>query len=472
LRRDLLLAVAAVAAFGAGLRSSFHLDDYSILSNPVLTSSEGWWRVWGIAQTRPLTYFTFWFDYQIWGENPAGYHLLSLVLHVAAVLLLARVLPDTLSTFGAALFAVHPLQAEAVLYVFARASVLMTVFCLLSWSSWRRGRVWWAVGWFAVALLAKEECVAFPLFLWLLARTEDSGPRQPKALFTMLALAVLTGVRVAWVASTTAGSGAGMQAGISPVEYLAAQGYVVLRYLQLLVVPVGFSFDPQVHRLVWGWLIVAAIVVLAWRLRLYWVLGGLLLLLPTSSILPAADLSADRRMYLPMIAFAPALALVLRRLALPAVVALLVLSIARTQVWSTEQSLWTEAHAKAPSHIRPRIHLARASEPQRAIDLLVGAKEIAPEDPQVASELGRAYLAFGRPDLALAEFGRVLALQPGDAKALNNRGAALLGLGQVEAARSDFEAAIRADTCLVNAYENLRRTGRDAPLPPECPRPR
>ena len=64
MRNRLLLIGAALAAFGASLLSGFHFDDYAIFSDPALTSPDGWLRVWGPGQTRPLTYLTFWLNYQ------------------------------------------------------------------------------------------------------------------------------------------------------------------------------------------------------------------------------------------------------------------------------------------------------------------------------------------------------------------------------------------------------------------------
>ena len=43
-------------------------------------------------QTRPLTYFTFWVNYQLGGRNPVGYHIVNIALHLLAVWLLWRTL--------------------------------------------------------------------------------------------------------------------------------------------------------------------------------------------------------------------------------------------------------------------------------------------------------------------------------------------------------------------------------------------
>jgi hypothetical protein len=79
------LLVLAFLAFGMGLFGTFILDDYAIFSDPVLTWPSGWWEVWRLGQTRPLTYFTFWLNYQAGGTEPLGYHAINLVLHLCAV---------------------------------------------------------------------------------------------------------------------------------------------------------------------------------------------------------------------------------------------------------------------------------------------------------------------------------------------------------------------------------------------------
>src|SRR5215469_12020676 len=103
MRARLVLLAAALAAFGASLGSGFHFDDYAIFSP-------------GGRETRPLTFLTFWLNRQLGGDNPAGFHTLNLALHLAAVLLLyeclRRLIPPRPALIAAAIFAVHPIQAE------------------------------------------------------------------------------------------------------------------------------------------------------------------------------------------------------------------------------------------------------------------------------------------------------------------------------------------------------------------------
>ena len=480
MRARLLLLAGALAAFGASLGSGFHFDDYAIFSDPALGAANGWLQVWAPRQTRPLTYFTFWLNRQIGGGDPLGYHLFNLALHLGAAALawacLRRLLPERPALIAAALFAIHPIQSEAVDYVWARGILLAALLCFASLWNWLEGRRWAAVAWFAAALLAKEECAAFPLFLAWIEYRRGAASKAPRAwgpIAAMLVLALAAGARVIYAIAVTPGAPAGLHAGISPVTYLLAQGHVILRYLQLAILPWGFTIDPAVSTARWpgvaGWLVLAVALVLAWRKApasiFTWIVAGFLLLLPSSSIFPAADLAADRRMYLPMFAFAAALALALDRVPFNAVLAvvgviLMGLSVQRTIVWMSDQSLWREAMERAPEKTRPKIQLARALPASQALELLNRARLAAPHDPAIAAETGKILLSEGQPDAALDEFGRALALDPANPQYLNNRGVALQALGQTEAARADFVRALQLAPDLAEARENL------AKLPP------
>ncbi len=480
------MVLLASIAFGGAAAGSFHLDDYSLFLNPDITNAGGWWRLWAPLQTRPLTNLTYWLNYQIDGRDAAGYQLVDLALHLTAVLLLFDALKRLMSAqaalIAAAIFAVHPLQAEAVNYIFARGTLLATVLCLVSLSAWLRGKRWAAVAWFAAALLAKEECVAFPAFLLLLHWAKRREREELEAIAAMFGLSMAAGLRAMAAAAWTPGSGAGAGASVTVWSYALAQGTVIPRYLRLTLLPWGFTVDPEIRVpeswiAALGWAAVVGTCILAWRWSRnvgpgFWFLSGIVLLLPSSSVFPATDLAADRRMYLPMTAFAAALGLLLekvdRRAVWTGLAVLAALGVQRTMVWHSEQSLWTDAVAKAPGKLRPKLQLARALPPERALPLLEEAKTIAPEDPSPASEEGRIYLAGGDPARALAQFGEALALEPRNAEALNNRGVALLALGQKEAARQDFERALAIDGCEYNALVNLRKMGVATRIPPGC----
>lgn len=477
-----ILPLAALA-FGASLSAPFYLDDFALAQDPSITAPSGWLDCLAPAQTRPLTWLSFWVNYQAGGANPAGYHAVNLLLHLANVTLawlaLRSLLPAHAVTAATAIFALHPLQTEAVSYVFARATLLMALFCLLSLWDWGRRNHWRAVLWFAFALLAKEECVAFPLLLAMLHLSAPRETRERGPIAAMLGLSLIFGARVLWISAATQGSGAGAQAGVAPLDYLSVQGLAILRYLRLLVMPVGFSFESplRLEPAWWAWLPIALSAYFAARRFVqaregFWWLAALLLLAPSSSILPAMDLSADRRMYLPLLAIGAMAGLRIGQrpnwvtYGFGAVLTLG--SVLQSQVWREPRALWQQAIAHAPDKVRPRVQLARLLPPQEALRLLDETQSFAPGDANVASERGRILLESGNPQLALGEFGRALALAPNDPRMVNNRGVALSRLGQTEAARADFERALQMEPCFFDALWNLRRLGHARQPPAGC----
>ncbi|MBM3811258.1 MAG: tetratricopeptide repeat protein [Acidimicrobiia bacterium] len=457
-RQAWLVAAVVVGLYGGLVAAPFAYDDHGLP---------------GSGLTRPLTYWSFLGNAAL-DEGPAGYHAVNIALHLACSLLLfavlRRLVPEA-ALVAALLFAVHPLSVEPVAYVFARGTPLAAMFCLVALLLWVKGRHWWAVGAFALALLGKEECAAFPAFLAMLHLSVSRNVKERWPIAAMFALAVAAVGRVAVVASMTEGSGAGAQAGVGWWEYFLTQGTVIPRYLRMLAAPYGLSVDPPVvvstGWMSWaGWLGVlgacaAAACCFDKAREGFWFLGGMVLLLPTSSIFPAADLAADRRMYLPMVAFSVLCAMLVkkRQLGFACVAVLAVVSYQRTQVWKSERALWEDALEKAPGKPRPRLQLARVSEPARALQLLEEAQRMAPENAQVASERGRHFLAQGDAARALQAFGRAVALTPSEAAAYGNRGVALWALGLKQEALADFERAIELDPCQREARENLRKLG-------------
>jgi hypothetical protein len=340
--------------------------------------------------------------------------------------------------------------------------------------AWIGGRFWLAVIWFTMAMLAKEECAAVPLVLILLPgddRSLWSRLRRP-AFVVMVVIGAAIGMRTLLAGAAIAGSGVGAHAGISPLAYLESQGVVIWRYLRLFVIPWGFSIDPSLRPpplwiAILAWVALAAVCLIPFRGR-FWFLMGLLLLAPSSSILPAADLAADRRMYLPMIALCACAGVLLqamdRRGVVAIVLGLIAISIRYSVVWTSPVTLWSEARRLAPDAARPRIQLARVLPPEEALDQLRDA----PDTEMVATEQGRLLLTLGRPAEALPAFGRALALSPNDARAISNRAVALAALGSREAAIAEFQRALAEDPCLSDARENLAKLGVVGAVPESC----
>jgi tetratricopeptide (TPR) repeat protein len=426
-----------------------------------------------------------------------------------------RVSPSPHAAFcAAAIFALHPLQTEAVAYVYGRATLLAALLCLLCWQAWIDRRREMALVCFAAALLAKEEAAAFPLFLlgweWIFGDRDARTSRQTLGpIAIMLALVALAAGRLFYAGSVIKGSGFAFDLGpITPANYLRTQAKSIWEYARLVVFPTGLNFDRDfalstgfdaATTLAWAALAaVAAAAALALRKQphLYWFLGGLLLLAPTSSVAPLADLIAERRMYLPLVSFSLFLGLGLdealkrapvkaQRLAPVALAILLAaVSFSRSRVWQTEELLWRDTVAKSPGKARPKLQLARAlaqkgpAATQERLALLQQARDIDPGGADVALEIGVFHLQSGNPADALAEFDRAAAVEPHDAQVQANRGAALYLLGRFPEAEAAFQDALAADACNFDARNNLillyRAVGdaeavrRTAQVPKDC----
>jgi tetratricopeptide (TPR) repeat protein len=512
--RLLLILALADVAIGPSLLGTFHFDDYYMLNDPIVQAPSGWWEVFRLERTRPLTYLTFWLNYQLGGENPVGYLAVNLLLHLGVVLAAWRVFPRVVTApaalFAVGVLAVHPVQAEAINYIFARATILTTLFCLLTWRSWIDRRFDRAVLYFAFALLAKEEAAAFPLFLvgyeWLY-RGADASPVRKwiRPWLAMIGLCGLAAARLIYAAAVTKGAGVIYDLGdITPLNYLLTQGRAFWLYVRLVLLPVGLNFDRDfglsrgldLPTLAAWAAVFALLAIAAVRVRKepawFWVLGAFVLLLPTSSFIPLGDLVAERRVYLPLVSVALAIGVVLAKAPRPVgIVILLVgagLSVQRSLVFGTEESLWRDTVEKSPDKVRPKLQLARAlgtAEPpgreegrEERSRLLREAKQLAPSDAEVATELGVFHLQAGQPREALEQFNIAVRETNPAPSALTNWGTAQLMLGARDEAIEAFDEALSKDACQYDARNNLSYVHREggeltkalaaATLPADC----
>jgi len=141
---DLLAAAALVAmlvtAYIPALQAGFIWDDPAhITENTLLLDTNGLVRIWTEAgahqQFYPLTLTIFWLEYQLWGLAPLGYHLVNILLHATAALLVWRLgrrmgLPGAWA--AAAVFGLHPVHVESVAWATELKNVLSGVFYLAS----------------------------------------------------------------------------------------------------------------------------------------------------------------------------------------------------------------------------------------------------------------------------------------------------------------------------------------------------
>jgi tetratricopeptide (TPR) repeat protein len=194
-----LLAMATIGFYIPTIGHSFVvLDDREyVTANPHIHDGLGWSTIhWAFTSTyaanwHPLTWLSHALDYQLFGLNPAGHHLDSVLIHALNAVLLFLLLRWATKRVGpsllvAALFAVHPINVESVAWVAERKNVLSTLFFFLAigvygWYTrkpdWRRYLLVAAL--FAVGLMTKPMVITLPFVLllldyWPLGRTAGS----------------------------------------------------------------------------------------------------------------------------------------------------------------------------------------------------------------------------------------------------------------------------------------------------------
>jgi protein O-mannosyl-transferase len=500
--------VATALAYAPSLNGDFQFDDLTSIEQNLSIRQVG--RALSgvgpmdlLGPARPVTNVVLSIGWALAGAKPWPFRALSLLTHLATVtfafLLLRSVLrvgvgtaaADLLGAGAAVVFALHPLQAEAVAYPAQLAEILaaalgLAAMCALWRSEGSEGRGA-GLGWVALALLAhllamgaKTTAVVVPA-AWIVLRVAVSArsapelrARLPNALLRSLPLWMASAASVAanlWTLGP--GETAGLHAGPGPWSYGLTEASVHWTYLQLVILPAGLTVDhawrpvstlADVRTLVslagictvLG-LSVAALLAErpAQRLGGAGILWWFVSLAPTSSVIPLDDPIAEHRVYVALLglglAAAAALWAVVDRtperwrtsaigtLSLTLLVLLGCATGARALVWSNDAALWTEALERNPSSARAMgnlaFALARRGRRDEAVSLYRRAQVGA--SPRIAANvalnLSAEYLDAGDHQRALDEADRGLAAGAASLDVLglwHNRATALRLLGR------------------------------------------
>ena len=137
---------------------------------------------------RPLLELLYRVEYVFFGLDPAGYHFLNILFHIAnsfLVYCLVNVLAQGKRGYAfavAVLFLLHPVQSEAVACISGISNLLFAFFVLASLCFYLRNsiisRVLSLLA-FALALLAKEQAVVLPILIVLLEMMSPSSSPRP-----------------------------------------------------------------------------------------------------------------------------------------------------------------------------------------------------------------------------------------------------------------------------------------------------
>lgn len=456
----LLLALLTLAVYAPMLRHGFvNYDDYqyvvdNLRINGGLSSGNIRWAFTAIHQANwhPLTWLSHMLDVELFGLNPAGHHLTSLLLHTANTLLLNRFLLKSTgsrwkSACVAALFAIHPLHVESVAWVAERKDLLSGFFFMTTLLAYERycrsttaASYLLILGSFSLGLMCKPMLVTLPCLLLLL----DFWPagrlcRQslPRLLLEKLPLLVLSAIscRITWIAQQS-----GIPNPTIPLELkLAGAVTAYATYLADMVWPsrlaVLYPFDhaipqwkPAVSALVLA--TITAAVLQRSRTSPYlpvgwlWYLGTLVPVIGLVTV--GYQSSADRYTYLPLtgifiiIAWGVAdlsTALKPGKTVVALAAALVIAGLAVTCRW--QLGFWSDS-----------------------ISLFSRAVSVTDNNFVAWNNLGAAYQTAGKPDEAIGAYQKSLGINPAQAPPHNNIGLILAKRGSLDEAIPHYVTAL------------------------------
>ena len=481
-----------------------------------------WWAAAfeGPARLRPLSNFSFALQWYFFEEKVAAYHLLSNALHAGFAVALFWMLLEILRLHrpswggkeisektlrilaleGALLWALHPVQTQAVTYIVQRMTVLGGGFYIAALACYFRARrtgdarfYWGALGSFLVALTGKEIAATAPVLVmayeFFIGPAEE--PAQRKRRYGLLALACIPPIALAgsYAAISDRHFGLGQLPGrdFSMLDRFISAPRAYLRFLWMLAVPMGVTLDYEwtvSNSLTDPWTTIPAIVVVlailggvAWGRKRYPVVALCVFcffahLGPESTFLNL-EFFYVHRLYLPSIFLLPLIPIGLSRLSaegrLPrqaatlTMGALLLLAAAMTMVqnrhWQSVVRLYEHNVDVQPgnSRLRSNLSLALLDEGRRD-DALRHARlaiEYDPDSSAAYTNRGLVLHLLGRIDEAVRSYQKALEINPQESNALNNMGRIMEQRGDLQKAVEYYERALEGSEDRVSTLNNL-----------------
>lgn len=500
----LVLIVVVVFGQTAGFPFVNYDDTVYVTDNPMvkagLTIRGFLWALhFGeIGHWHPLTWLSHMLDCQMFGLWAGGHHITNVALHAAATVLLFFALREITgrlwrSAFVSALFAIHPLRVESVVWIAERKDVLSGFFFMLTLLAYARYAARpsraahaWVTAVFALGLLCKNTLVTLPFVLilldwWPLRRNVPLGRR----LLEKIPLFLLT-------------AGSCVMTFLAPeklpesdrLHLYARLGNAIVScaiYLRQMFCPTSLAVPypnpvggwPTIDVLL-AFLVLATITVLAVSCRMtrpylltgwLWYLG---MLVPTSGIVQISYYShADRYTYLPGIGIAIAVTWLVadwtanwkhRKVFLGATMAsvlgaLIICASIQTQYWESSENLWTRSLACTRDNYIAEYNMGvtiyAEGREDEAIGHLRNALKIHPDYPEACNNLGIALKRRGDLDEAIILYEKAVKLDPGYGLAFYNLGIALQQKGKIDDAIGAYEKALQILPGVASIHNNL-----------------
>jgi len=499
-------------------------DDRFVTENPKLREGLNWRSIrWAFTSDltrddqnadywRPLSYLSHALDVQMFGLRPAGHHLVSLGIHVAAVVALFLVLQSMTgalwrSALVAALFALHPLRVESVAWVAERKDVLSGLFFILTLGAYARyaRRPFSVYGYlvtlftFVLALMSKSMAVTLPFVLllldyWPLGRTQWAKPATGRSVGVSPAQLLKEKVPFFVLAVASCAVTFWALRREESVERISMPlGMRISNVLLSYMGHVGKTFWPT-SLAVWypshaalsaiavvgaGVGVVGMTTAVMWRMRhkpwlavgWFWFFGTLAPVIGLGQL--GEPTMADRFTYIPSIGLFLMLSwsvpgraiggLILNAITCVIAGTLLVVCAALSKIqvgyWRDSETLFRHALNVTRDnwlmHDSLGLILVNQGRPLEAIEQFVQALQIKPDFAEAHNDLANALLDLGKVAEAIAECTEALRIRPDYAETHNNLGYALASQGKVAEAIAQYWEALRLEPDLAPSLYGL-----------------
>ena len=506
-----VIIIACLIIYAPSLKNTWtNWDDEGyVLKNPLVTGFDlnGIVSEQVMGNYHPVTVFFQAVEYSFFKEDAAGFHLVSLLLHLLNAVLLFYFIrqltkKDVPAFVGALLFAIHPLHVESVAWVSAQKDLLYTFFyfaALISYlrykeaASQKQLKYLMMVVWFVLSLLSKAQAVTFPVILllidWYRKEKITTGILLEKLPLFIFSLAF----GIVAIYAQQASESIQDIALYSFPERLMFSAYAVVGYLTRLVAPVNLSAYypyPEEKNNAFSWLVytapvsvlLIAFILYRFRKKSSYLIFGMLFFLVNIflvlQLLPVGGaITADRYTYLSFAGLFFVIAVfagevweqnnqALKAFRMPIVIAgslwILFLSYqcqARAKVWYSSETLWTDVIAKYPRVPIAYNDLGSFYQKKEQLDLAKKNFDIAlrlqPDFPQALINRCDLFRVLNKIDSAIIDGNHAVALKPGDPDSHMNRGIAFSIAEKNDSALMDFRIVIKEQPENARAYNNL-----------------
>jgi protein O-mannosyl-transferase len=506
---------------------SFHFDDYQNIVNNTkirnLSDIKAWWN---FIPNRPLGVMTFVLNYHFNQLDVRYYHFVNLIIHLFNACLIwwlslmifsSPVMKDhpvskhkkVIALFIALLFVSHPLATQSVTYIVQRFASMVAMFYLLSLALYMKARLTdknnkakyllfaGALVSAIIAMLTKENSFTLPFavilteFFFLKTKKLSVNFRDYRIILLIamiLGTIIVIFFKFSFSIFDTILPTQGHTFTITPINYLFTQFTVILKYIQLLFLPINQSLDYDFRisnnffeiRTLLSFVVLLALFILGiffykkQRVISFGIFWFFLTMAIESSIVPSTNVIFEHRTYLPSFGFFLILAwcifllpwnkykYVIVSLLMIIIGANSVLTFQRNKVWKDEISLWNDIVDKNPDLTRALSNRGIAFASTGQFDkALVDFSKVIGIDPNSATAYNNRGMVYGNLrmwDKALADYIRAIEIDPKYATAYNNRGMAYGNLGQLDKALADFSKAIELNPNYTKAINNRELT--------------